>query len=192
MMRNALKMVAVLLAAVLLLAACNSDSSSDDTSSDDTSEAPDDSDSDSTDSTDAATSTTMGGGEALTDNGDGSFDVDWASVSSPFFDFEESDDPFWHIHSDLADDGVFLSLEMYTVYGPTWTGETGEFEINCDETSTGICIHFDVGEGDVGADFSGTGTITINQLDDSGYDLVVSDVAFGDGTTIPGPVELKG
>lgn len=104
---------------------------------------------------------------------------------------ETSTDPFFHIRTDPDQHGFFFALEMYTTgYGSLWTGELGEVAVSCDEpppapSSTGVCAHFDPdGTGDLGADFGATGSITINRLDDSGYDIVVNEIIFTDGSSI--------
>ena len=122
------------------------------------------------------------------------FLIDWSALSSPaFFSFMDGESPFWFIHTEEPEGEGFFSLEMYTTgYGPTWTGELGTFDIDCSEGGTGICVHL-VKPGtdtDLGADFAVTGTVTINQLDEAGYDLVV-DATFSDGTTISG-LEISG
>jgi hypothetical protein len=76
-----------------------------------------------------------------------------------------------------------------TGYGAEWTGELGTFDISCDspDTSTGIWRYFDPdGPGPievVGSDFTATGSIAIVQLDDTGYEFVVHELVFADGTT---------
>jgi hypothetical protein len=106
-----------------------------------------------------------------------------------------SADPFFHVHTSPASDGFFLGIELYTVYGTAWTGQTGTFSIDCRPAGTGICVHFDPdGPGpqpNVGADFKATGDITIDQLDPSGFDVTLSNVAFSDGTGIAGPLRLR-
>lgn len=118
----------------------------------------------------------------------------------PYFGFDEEtdpDDPFWHLHTN-DDEGFWFSLEMYTTgFGEAWEGETGEFELGCGAELSGICLHLDpdgVGDAaeDLNADFRATGTIEIDQLDEDGYDLTLSDVEFGDGSTLPGPTRLQG
>ena len=53
--------------------------------------------------------------------------------------------------------------------------------------STGIFIQFvpEPGGEDLNGYFSATGTITITQLDDTGYDIVVEELSF-DGSSIVG------
>ncbi len=84
---------------------------------------------------------------------------------------------------------------MYTTgYGALWTGELGDVDVSCMEAvpganSTGICPYFDPdGPGGVAVKsaFVATGSITINQLDDNGYDIVVNEIVHPGGTTIAG------
>lgn len=99
-------------------------------------------------------------------------------------------DPYYHIHTDADADGFFFSLELYTEFGPEWTGQTGTFEISCSSSSTGICAHFDPdGPGplaNLGKDFLASGFVTINQIDAASYDVVVDSLVFTDGTTVTG------
>ena len=105
-----------------------------------------------------------------------------------------SPDPFYFIHTIPAVDGFFLSIEAYTVYGPTWTGQLGTFDIDCSAGGTGICVHFDPdGPGplpDYGSDFSTTGQITFTVLETGAFEVTLVDVAFAQGTVIPGPFTL--
>jgi hypothetical protein len=129
------------------------------------------------------------------------YELDWSKLTLPpwfgYDDVSNPADPFWHLHNQ-ADEGFFLSLEMYTTgFGSTWTGEAGEFDLGCSGDGSGICIHFDPdghGEeyGDLNADFTATGRIEIAKLDEEGYDLVLSNVVFSDGATIPGHTRLSG
>ncbi len=118
--------------------------------------------------------------------------IDWSALGAePFYSpASGGGDPFFHIHTAPETDGFFLSLEMYTTgYGQEWTGETGTFDISCDDasSSTGICPYFDVdGPGPdpvKGSDFMTTGSLTIIQLDGDGYEIVVHELTFSDGTT---------
>lgn len=122
---------------------------------------------------------------------DTGFTIEWAALgAAPFYAEVGGGDPYFHIHNIPATDGFFFSLEMYTVYGSTWSGELGTFDIGCAPASTGICAHFDPdGPGpltDLGVDFLATGSVTIEQLDAEGYDIVVDELVFSDGTTITG------
>jgi len=105
-----------------------------------------------------------------------------------------SSDPFYHIHTTPAVDGFFLSIEAYTVYGPKWTGQLGVFAIDCTQTGTGICVHFDPdGSGpmpDLGKDFKVSGEITFTALSTTAFDVTLRNVKFSNGTTIAGPLRL--
>jgi len=143
------------------------------------------------------TATTVALEPALSQEGN-VYSINWAGLSDSFWDPNagSAEDPFFFIHTVPDADGFFFSLEMYTTgYGALWTGELGEVAIICDEgspapNSTGICPHFDAdGSGplpDLNADFTATGSITINKLDDQGYDIVVNEVQFSDGSSISG------
>ncbi len=145
----------------------------------------------------ASTTTTTAPEPALEDNG-GNYEITWANVQGPFWNPSagSAESPFFFIHTSNELDGFYFSLEMYTTgYGALWTGELGEVQIICNEAppapnSTGICPHFDPDGpgplGDLNADFAATGSITINKLDDSGYDIVVNQIVFSDGSTIEG------
>ena len=118
--------------------------------------------------------------------------IEWENLSSePFYAAPAGgDDPFYHIHTNPDVDGFFLSFELFTTgYGSEWTGETGTFDISCASAtaSTGICPYFDPdGPGPLevlGTDFDATGSMTIVRLDGAGYELVVHDLVFGDGTS---------
>ena len=145
----------------------------------------------SSDSADDAEPITPGDSPGIVINGS-SVDIDWAALpSTPFYaPANQASDPFFHIHTNPATDGFFLSLEMYTEWGQAWTGETGGFEISCSDpaTSTGICPYFDPdGPGPLpvlGGDFMTTGQIIINELGPDGYDLAVGPIIFSDGTVI--------
>lgn len=100
-----------------------------------------------------------------------------------FFAFNQNGgDPFWHLHTEQAN--TFISLELYTAYGPSWTGETGTFPLDCNQP-WGLCLIFDPdGTGPAPVIMWGTGEITINQMDESGYDVTFNGVmpAASDGT----------
>ena len=147
-----------------------------------------------TTTTGATTTTTEPAEPALSQDGD-TYAIVWASTASPFWApaNESAADPFFHIHTEPDQDGFFFSLEMYTTgYGALWTGELGEVEVLCMEgvpgpSSTGICPYFDPdgpGPIEVNSAFVATGSITINQLDENGYDIVVNEIVYPNGTTI--------
>lgn len=131
----------------------------------------------------------------MTNDGD-TYSIAWNSVAGPFWDpgAGSASDPFFFIHTQPAEDGFYFALEMYTTgYGGLWQGELGDVAIICNEgspapNSTGICPHFDPDGpgplGDLNGDFAASGSITINQLDAAGYDIVVNEIVFSDGSTI--------
>lgn len=145
-----------------------------------------------TTTTTGATTTSAGSGEALTE-ADGVYTIDWSALEGNVF-FSPAgggSDPFFQVHTTPAVDGFFFGVEAYTVYGTAWTGQLGEFTIDCTPAGTGICVHFDPdGSGpiaDLGADFMVTGDVEIIQADAEGFEAIFSNVMFSDGSTIPGP-----
>jgi hypothetical protein len=146
--------------------------------------------------TTAQTTTTIGSSAPFEINGDREVTIDWAALAGVFFaaPVPNADDPLFHVHNNPATDGFFLGVEAYTVYGPGWTGQLGTFDIDCAEN--GFCLHFDADgsgpESDLGADFMVTGTIEILRADIDGFEAILTDVAFTDGTTIPGPLRVTG
>lgn len=145
--------------------------------------------------TSPVTTTTLAPEPALSQDG-GVWSVDWASVNAFWSPADEaSADPKFFIHTNADSDGFFFSLELYTTgYGQLWTGELGEVAVGCMEgvpgpNSTGVCPYFDPdGSGplDVASAFVATGSITINKLDDSGYDIFINEIVYPDGTTVGG------
>jgi len=47
------------------------------------------------------------------------------------------DDPYFHLHS--TEDVLYFGAEMYTGYGPGWTGQQGTFDPDCGDN--GICVY---------------------------------------------------
>ncbi len=193
-----LRVLAVAVTLVLLAVACgddDTDGASGDTGTTSstvspTSEAPGSTETETdTPTTSTAPETTAAPEPALDLTGDLAM-VNWDAVTDTYIPAAgTAEDPYFHVHSSNDADGFFLSLELYTVWGQAWTGETGTFAISCGDpvAGTGICAHFDPdGPGpltDLGEDFAATGTVVVNQLDEGGYDLVVQDLSFSDGTT---------
>ena len=48
-------------------------------------------------------------------------------------------DPFFHIHTNEAAGTFYFNLELYTVYGPSWTGQLGTFTPDCN--ANGLCVY---------------------------------------------------
>ena len=115
--------------------------------------------------------------------------IAWQLVNATDVPAAGGDDPFFHIHTSNETDGFSLSFELYTVWGQAWAGETGMYDIACQDPlrDTGICVHFDPDgpgpAGDLGADLGARGTVVIRQLDSGGYAIDVIGLAFTDGTT---------
>ena len=66
--------------------------------------------------------------------------IDVTALEPLFFGFNDNGgDPLWQIHTTQPD--LFLNVELYTVYGPGWTGQTGTFATDC--TANGICVSLD-------------------------------------------------
>ena len=147
--------------------------------------------------TTVAETTTTAAGPALVES-DGVYTINWDALLGAVFFAPPGggSDPFFQVHTTPAADGFFFGVEAYTVYGTAWTGELGEFTIDCTPAGTGICVHFDPDGpgpvGDLGADFMVTGDIEIIQADADGFVAIFSDVAFSDGSTIPGPFTVTG
>ncbi|MCP3977177.1 MAG: hypothetical protein GY720_22030 [bacterium] len=199
-----MKHVAGTIAFVLLIAACGGNDSDDTepttaapaTSAAPTTAAPPTVTAAETTTTTEATTTTSSAPEPALTEDDDTFSIVWTSVADPFWDPSAgtADDPFFFIHTSPDSDGFYFALEMFTTgYGALWQGELGEVAIICNEappapSSTGICPHFDPDGpgplGDLNADFLAAGSITINQLDDDGYDIVVNEIRFSNGSVI--------
>jgi hypothetical protein len=58
----------------------------------------------------------------------------WAPLHAAY---TEGSDPFYQFHDN--EPGFYFNVELYTVYGSGWTGQTGTFKPNCN--SNGICIY---------------------------------------------------
>ncbi len=99
--------------------------------------------------------------------------VDGTLLDPLFNQFIDGSDPFFHVHTQQED--VFISVEMYSVFGDEWTGELGTFPTDC--TTHGICVYFDPdGTGPLlGGGPAEGGQVTISQLD--GEIVVTLDAA---------------
>lgn len=143
------------------------------------------------------TTTTAAITEALIEV-DGVYTIDWSALQGAVFFAPPGGgaDPFFQVHTTPAVDGFYFGVEAYTVYGTAWTGQLGEFTIDCSPAGSGICVHFDPdGPGpmpDLGADFMVTGDVEIIQADAAGFVAILSNLAFSDGSAIPGPFTVTG
>jgi hypothetical protein len=54
-----------------------------------------------------------------------------------FAAYNSGSDPFFQIHT--QDESFYFNLELYTVYGASWTGQLGSFVPNCN--GNGLCIY---------------------------------------------------
>lgn len=142
------------------------------------------------------TGTTMVGGVAI--RRDGSvYQIDWEALVGPliFAPPGGGPDPYYVVQNTPASDGFLFAVEAHTVCGTQWSGQLGTFAIDCSAAGTGICVRFDPdGAGpmpDLGADFMVTGTIEILQADSDNFIAELGDVAFSDGSTIPGPLVIS-
>jgi hypothetical protein len=133
----------------------------------------------------------------------GEYRIRWGKLAvQPGYTFvdDDADNPFWLIHTDAERDGFAFSLELYTTgYGEQWEGETGTFAIACTEPppgedSTGICPHLDPdGPGpqpDI-VGFAADGQVTIDRLDEQGYDITIDELTMAFGVSIR-PFRLRG
>lgn len=98
----------------------------------------------------------------------------WSGLYSGFSD--NAGDPLHQLHSE-GEDGFYFNVELYTVYGAGWTGETGTFATDCD--ANGICVYLDSdGTGPAPAVLAGAdGEIEIRQIE-GGYDMTLSGLTF--------------
>ena len=133
--------------------------------------------------------------EPLSVADDGTVEVAWdALTEAPYWGLDAGDDgELWYLHTNEPDG--FLSVEAYTSgFGSAWSGELGTYPVDCTAAGTGICLHLVApgAEPNLPSDFAATGLVTFVRLDPEGYEVVLQDVAFGNGLTIPGPVRLSG
>ncbi len=103
--------------------------------------------------------------------------IDPDALEPTFYAFVTTnpDDPYYHFHTNQSD--LFLSIELYTQYGPGWTGQQGTYFADC--TANGICIYLDVdgaGPEPVLGPATG-GQITMSRLE-NGYDLTLAGISF--------------
>jgi hypothetical protein len=87
--------------------------------------------------------------------------------------------PYYQIRTTDAV-GFLLDIELYTVAGPGWTGQTGSFTTDCE--LNGICVYFrppDQGEVELPAMLAGPfGRIDIRSLDASRISVTLTDLRF--------------
>lgn len=106
----------------------------------------------------------IGGGTA--DDGCTLVDLNPESWSPLTFEYITGADPLFHIFSN--DEDIFhFAIELYTVYGPSWTGQTGTFPPDCNVN--GICIYL-VPDA-VNPYWATDGEVEINELSETGGDI---------------------
>lgn len=79
----------------------------------------------------------------------------WGTLSSSY---NSGGDPFYQFHDN--EEGFYFNVELYTVYGAGWTGQTGTFDIDCN--SNGLCIY--LVPNDVNPYLASAGEIAIDSL----------------------------
>ncbi len=99
-----------------------------------------------------------------------------------FYGYNDADpnDTFYQIHTEQDD--LYLSIELYLIFGDGWTGQLGTFDLDCD--GNGICVYLDIdGTGTQGILGPATvGQITIDKFED-GYDVTLGGVSFTDSSS---------
>lgn len=112
----------------------------------------------------------------------------WAGLYAGFSD--NDGDPLHQLHSE-GEDGFFFNVELYTVYGAGWTGQTGTFATDCE--ANGICVYLDVdGTGPAPAVLAeADGEVEIRSID-GGYDMTLRGLTFtGSPTHTVASVDLS-
>ena len=112
----------------------------------------------------------------------------WAGVYAGFS--ENEGDPLHQLHSE-GEDGFFFNVELYTVYGAGWTGQTGTFATDCE--ANGICVYLDAdGTGAAPAVLAeADGEIEIRSVE-GGYDMTLRGLTFtGSPTHTVASVDLS-
>lgn len=76
-------------------------------------------------------------GAAVGEDGCTPVELNPEAWSSLYIAYNGGSDPFFHIHTD--EESFFVGIELYTVYGAGWTGQTGTFALDC--SANGICVY---------------------------------------------------
>jgi hypothetical protein len=79
----------------------------------------------------------------------------WAPLHAAY---TASSDPFYQFHDNES--GFYFNVELYTVYGSGWTGQTGTFKPDCNRN--GICVY--LVPDDVNPYLATAGEVTITSL----------------------------
>ncbi len=102
--------------------------------------------------------------------------IDWSTLTPAYSIEGTADAPIYTIFNNPAADRMEFTLVLSTTDadGP-WPGGLGTFPLTCTPDRKGICLTFaPPGAVDQNPGFAGTGTVTINQLDEDGYDVVIN------------------
>jgi hypothetical protein len=75
--------------------------------------------------------------DQLAEDGCPRVELDTASWNPMHAAYNTGSDPFYQFHDN--EDGFYFNVELYTVYGPGWTGQLGTFDTDC--TRNGICVY---------------------------------------------------
>ncbi len=86
----------------------------------------------------------------------------WAPMSASY---NAGDDPLYQFHDN--EEGFYFNVELYTVYGAGWTGQSGTFAVDCN--ASGICVYLVVD--DVNPYLATAGEIVIDSLSQEGNSL---------------------
>lgn len=96
-------------------------------------------------------------------------DLNTAVWSPLFAAYNSGGDPFYQFHSNEPD--FYFNVELYTVFGPSWTGQTGVFPPDCN--GNGICVYLVPDNANVY--WATAGEVAINALAEAGG-AIVGDV----------------
>lgn len=81
----------------------------------------------------------------------------------PFYTaYVTGSDPFYQFHDNI--EGFHFNVELYTVYGAGWRGQTGTFEPACN--TNGICMY--LVPDDINSYWATAGEVTISVLAQKG------------------------
>lgn len=96
--------------------------------------------------------------------------------------FNSGSDPFYQFHTNEPD--FYFNIELYTVFGPSWTGQTGAFPPDCN--GNGICVY--LVPDNANQYWATAGEVTINALAQADGAIVGDvDIRLTDLTMEPVP-----
>lgn len=100
-----------------------------------------------------------------------------------FAGYHGGSDPYFQFHTQ-ADETFHFNLEMYTVYGASWTGQLGNFVPNCN--GNGLCVY--IVPDNTNPYWATAGEISINALEQIDGTLTYPvDITLSDLTMEPVP-----